>query len=165
MRNRTHAPLWSEPRKGTTVKILWLRNPKPLCASGPAKQIISNTVDVPDPRHQPISTAPPEMLQTVPFHLGTCTLLQGPSEPNQSGFSAHLRLHPTRAGFWETAPVADWMLDVLRSGWHLVPVAPEAALRTFALQCVADLQGADAPHLVEVKAAVERRIAGAATIA
>ena len=163
MRDRTHAPDGSEPRKGTTVKILWLRNPKPICAPRPASQAVSETLEAPDPRHQPVSTAPPEILHTVPFHLGTCTLLQSPSEPNQSAFSAHLRRHPTRADFWEHALVADWMLDVLRSGWHLIPVAPDAALRTFALRCVADLRGADAPALAELKAAVQRRITGTAT--
>jgi hypothetical protein len=117
----------------------------------------------PDPRHQPVSTAPPQPLHHVPFAMDTCTLLQGPSDAEQSAFTAHLRVHPTRAGFWEHAPVADWMLDVLRGGWHFIPVAPDAALRTFALQCVADLTGADAPELAELTAAVQRRIAGAAT--
>jgi hypothetical protein len=66
--------------------------------------------------------------------MDTCTLLQAPSDAEQSALNAHLRVHPARADFWEHAPVADWMLDVLRGGWHLIPVAPDAALRTFALQ-------------------------------
>lgn len=163
MRDRTHAPNGSESRKGTTVKLLWTRNRRPKSASQPAGPTALATDAAPDPRHQPVSSAPPEMFHTVPFHLGTCTLLQSPSEAEQSAFSAHLRAHPTRADFWEHAPFADWMLDVLRSGWHLIPVAPDAALRAFALQCVADLRGADAPALAELKATVQRRIAGAAT--
>lgn len=162
MRDGRTLPIWSEPRKGTTLKILWLRNPKPICASSPATTA-PDTVQAPDPRHQSVRTASPEMVHNVPFHLGTCTLLQSPSERNQAAFDAHLRLHPTRAAFWEHAPAADWMLDVLRSGWHFIPVAPDAALRTFALQCVADLRGADAPQLAELKAAVQRRVASAAT--
>lgn len=103
------------------------------------------------------------MINAMPFHLGTCTLLQTKAEAEQSAFSAHLRVHPTRADFWEHAPAADWMLDVLRGGWQFIPVAPDAALRTFALQCVADLRGADAPELAELKAVVQRRVTGATT--
>jgi hypothetical protein len=95
--------------------------------------------------------------------MNTCTLLPTPSEAEQWAFNAHLRSHPTRADFWEHAPLADWMLDVLRGGWHFIPIAPDAALRTFALQCVENLRGADAPELAELKAAVQRRIAGVAT--
>jgi hypothetical protein len=147
----------------TTVKLLWTRNPKPACVSSPATRTAPVAQSAPDPRHQPVNAPPPEGLNPVPFDSSDCTLLYSKGAAEQAAFSAHLREHPTRAGFWEHAPAADFMLDVLRGGWHLIPVAPDAPLRIFALQCVADLRGADAPGLAELKAVVERRIAGAAT--
>lgn len=148
-------------REGEPVKLLWTRDPKPT-TSRPVSQVAPDADEEPDPRHPPVGRTPKVFL-TVPFDLATCTLLQGAGEAEQSAFSAHLRAHPTRAAFWEHAPAADWMLEVLRRGWHVVPIAPDSALRAFALQCVADLQGTDAPGLAELKSAVERRVTGSFT--
>ena len=69
------------------------------------------------------------MFEAVPFHLGTCTLLQSTGEAEQAAFTAHLRVHPIRADFWAHAPAADWILDVHRSTlkrWRVAARRPAA---------------------------------------
>lgn len=140
------------------MKLLWTRNPKP-ATSRPAPQEPPDDEEDYAPRRPP-AIAIPEALRRVPFDPGACILLEPPAESERLAFSAHLRAHRTRAAFWHHAPAADWMLDVLRQSWHVVPVAPDAALRAFALQCVAGLPGADFPGAGDLKAAVQRRITG-----
>ena len=50
------------------------------------------------------------------------------------------------------------MLDTLRSEFHHVGIVPERELRTFALDCLDSLKGADAEPLRELLAIVRRRI-------
>lgn len=143
------------------MKLLWTKDPKPP-APRRERQAPQDHEDVPGPRRLALER-PPDALRLVPFHLATCTLAEPVPEADQAAFTAHNRAHATRAGFWEHAPSADWMLDLLRQSWHFVPVAPDALLRTFALKCVADLEGANSSTLAELTSLVQRRISGTVT--
>jgi hypothetical protein len=57
------------------------------------------------------------------------------------------------------------MLDMLRGQFDRVPVAPEAQLRRFALDCVSGLRGADSPALLDLLTAVRRRASGGLSLA
>lgn len=143
------------------MKLLWTKDPKPPAPRAESKAA-PNPGDEPGPRRLALER-PPEDLVRVAFDLATCTLAEPVPEADQAAFTAHIRAHATRAGFWEHATSAAWMLDMLRQSWHFVPVAPDGRLRTFALRCTAGLQGADAPALAELAAVVRHRISGTVT--
>ena len=102
--------------------------------------------------------AAPAAFTGIPFHLGSCTLVEPPTPEEQEAFSRHIDTFRTRAACWEHAPYADWMLDILRSEFHHVGIPPERELRTFALECLDGLEGTDGQALVELLAVVRRRI-------
>ena len=164
-RNHAHSRRVAPARAGarterTTVKLLW-KEPKIRAVS----TVDAPAPDVrPEPRSRPRAHAAPAPLPISPFDLATGTLLVPPDDDERARFRAHLQKHPAIDDFWEHAPVADWMLDVLRNFWHWIPVAPERQLRRFALECASGLTSAGAPALADVGAMVRRRIAGEATL-
>jgi len=117
-----------------------------------------------DPRESVAGLASAEPLLMVPFDLQSCTLADQPTDAEQAAVDAHLRACPSREEFWEQAPSADWMLDLLRSQWVWIPVVPERELRTFALRCIEGLQGADHVRLEGLVQAVKARVDGHATL-
>jgi hypothetical protein len=102
--------------------------------------------------------AAPVASPRIPFHLGSCTLVEPPTPEEQEAFNRHIDTFKTRAACWEHAPYADWMLDTLRSEFHQVGIPPERELRTFALECLDGLNGADGEPLLQLTAVVQRRI-------
>jgi hypothetical protein len=100
----------------------------------------------------------------VPFHLGTCTLVEPATPGEQEAFTRHIQTFRTRAACWEHAPYSDWMLDTLRAEFHHVGIPPERELRVFALDCLQDLTGVDTEPLRDLVAVVKRRIAREASI-
>jgi hypothetical protein len=106
----------------------------------------------------------PYALPIVPFNLETCTLADRPTPEEQAAYDAHASACPTREMFWDRATQADWMLDLVRANYQGIPLVPEAQLRRFALRCVERLHGVDAPPLVELLQAVERRITSTVTL-
>jgi hypothetical protein len=109
-------------------------------------------------RRKPAPTAAPAAFHRIPFHLGSCTLVEAPTPEEQEAFNRHIDTFRTRAACWEHAPYADRMLDMLRSEFHHVEIAPERELRTFALECLDGLSGADDDKLRGLVATVWRRI-------
>lgn len=102
----------------------------------------------------PGPAAAPSAFPVIPFHLASCTLLEPPTPEQQEALNRHIATFRTRAACWEHAPYADWMLDTLRSEFHHVGIVPERELRTFALDCLDSLKGADAEPLRELLAIV-----------
>ncbi len=133
--------------KKNIVHRLWSRKARALKAEA-ARPVQASPVRSVDP------------LPVIPFHMASCTLLNPPTAEEQDAFTRFFQLHQTRAAFWERAPYADWMLDMLRGQFDRVPVTPEAQLRRFALECVANLQGTDSGALLELRAAVRQRATG-----
>jgi hypothetical protein len=106
----------------------------------------------------PAAAAAPAAWPTVPFHLESCTRLEPATPEEQEAFNRHIDTYRTRAACWAYAPFSDWMLDLLRTEFHHVEITPERELRTFALECLVGLSGADAEPLRELLAIVRRRI-------
>jgi hypothetical protein len=138
----------TQPAKRHFVDRLWRRKAKALATAASADPV------------QPPARRAGDALPVTPFHLASCTLLIQPTAEEQEAFTSFFHLHQTRAAFWERAPYSDWMLDMLRGQFDRVPVAPEAQLRRFALECVSGLKGADMPAFLELLAAVRRRASG-----
>ena len=124
----------------------------------------SDVEDRRDPRERVAEPPSAELFPTVPFNLQSCTLGDQATDAEQAAFDAHIRACPSREEFWERAPSADWMLDALRGQWEWIPVVPERQLRTFALRCIAGLQGADHARLQDLVQAVTCRVEGNATL-
>jgi hypothetical protein len=136
-----------ELAKKHIVHRLWSRKAKPIEAQA-ARPV------------QPTPVRDVDPLPVIPFHPETCTLHVRPTAEEQEAFTRFFQLHQTRAAFWERAPYSDWMLDMLRGQFDRVPVAPETQLRRFALECVSGLKGADTGTLLDLLAAVRRRVVG-----
>jgi hypothetical protein len=116
----------------------------------------------------PTVTAParavPEPFDHYPFGYESCTVECAPTADEQAAYAAFCRANRSAERFWERAPLADWMLDILGKLWDDLPAAPEAELRRFALRCVEGLRVAADPKVQELLGVVRRHLNGEATL-
>jgi hypothetical protein len=106
-----------------------------------------------------------DTLPIVPFGRVDCRLVEPPTAEERKALEAHIRASRTREDFWQHAPRADWMLDLLRAHPERIPIVPEAQLRRFALKCVDGVQGAGGSAIPMLLRAVAGRVAGTTSLA
>jgi hypothetical protein len=106
----------------------------------------------------------PERFERCPFAYESCRVDVTPSAAEQAAYSAYHRACRSAEGFWDGAPAADWMLDLLRKLWDRLPSAPDDALRRFALLCAESLETAATPTVQVLLEVLRRHVAGAATL-
>ena len=116
------------------------------------------------PTATPTPATPPERFDVEPFSFRWCTVPRVPTRAEAAAYAAFHRTCRSAESFWDGAPAADWMLDVLTKAWDDVPVVPEQELRRFAVACAENLTAAAAPAVQDLLDGVRRYLAGAATL-